>query len=79
MHNPRRNRQENLAEAEWVPEPGLANDLSWAEERSAVALASYVPHVPAEVAWIARLRASRIVSYPGDDSSTSAEEEDTEH
>ena len=32
-----------LNEAEWVPACGLANDLSWAEERSAVALANYVP------------------------------------
>ena len=46
-----------LNEAKWVPAHGLANDLSWAEERSAVALANYVPHAPAEVAWIARLRA----------------------
>ena len=33
-----------LNEAEWVPARSLANDLSWAEERSAVALANYVPH-----------------------------------
>ena len=32
-----------LNEAEWVPTRGLANDLPWAEERSAVALANYVP------------------------------------
>ena len=40
-----------LNETEWVPACGLANDLSWAEERSAVALADYVPCVPAEAAW----------------------------
>ena len=68
-----------LNEAEWVPACGLANDLSWAEERSTVALANYVPCVPAEVARIARLRASRIVSCPSDDSSTSAEEEEAWH
>ena len=28
----------------WIPVRGLANDLSWAEERSAVALANYVLH-----------------------------------
>ena len=44
-----------LNEAEWVLACGLANDLSWAEERSAVALANYVPHASAEVARIARL------------------------
>ena len=31
-----------LNEAKWVPACGLANDLSWAKERSAVALAKYV-------------------------------------
>ena len=66
-------------EAEWVPVCGLANDLSWAEERSAVPLANYVPCILAEVARIARLRASRIVSCPGNDSSTSAEEEEAWH
>ena len=32
-------------EVEWVPARGITNDLSWAEERSAVALVNYVPHV----------------------------------
>ena len=68
-----------MNEAGWVPVHGLANDLSWAEERSAVALANYVSCVPAEAAWIARLRASKIVSCPGNDSSTSAEEEEAWH
>ena len=68
-----------LNEAEWVPACGLASDLSWAEERSAMALANYVPHAPAEAAWIARLGAGRIVSCPGGDSSTSAEEEEAWH
>ena len=68
-----------LNEAEWVPAHSLANDLSWAEERSAVALANYVPHTTAEAAQIARLGASRIVSCPGNDSSTSAEEEAAQH
>ena len=57
-----------LNEAEWVPACGLANDLSWAEERSAVALANYVPCAPTEAAQIARLGAGRIVSCPSDDS-----------
>ena len=51
MYNPA------LNEAEWVPACRLANDLSWAEERSTVALANYVPHAPVEVERIARLRA----------------------
>ena len=68
-----------MNEAEWVPVCGLANDLCWAEERSAVALMNYVPHAPAEAARIARLGAGRIVSCPGDDSSTSTEEEEVLH
>ena len=68
-----------LNEAEWVPVCGLANDLSWAEERSAMALANYVLHALVEVAQITRLGAGRIVSSPGDNSSTSAEEEEVWH
>ena len=68
-----------LNEAEWVPAHSLANDLSWAEERLAVALANYVPCASVEVAWIARLGAGRVVSCPGDDSSTSVEEEEAQH
>ena len=59
--------------AEWVPACGIANDLSWAEERSAVALANFVPHVPQKAAHIARLGAHHLVSWPDDSSS---EEED---
>ena len=44
-----------LNKAEWVPAHDLAKDLSWAEERSAVALANYVLCAQAEVAQIARL------------------------
>ena len=66
-----------MNEVEWVPVRGLANDLSWAKERSAVALVNYVPHVPAEVAQIARLGASQIVSSPGKNSMS--EEEEVQH
>ena len=66
-------------EAEWVPACSLANDLSWAEERSAVALANYVVGTPVEAGQIARLGAGRIVNCPGDNSSTSAEEEEAWH
>ena len=37
-----------MNEAEWIPVHSLANDLTWNEERYAVALANYVPHIPAE-------------------------------
>ena len=33
-------------EAEWVPTHGVTNNLSWVEERSAVVLANYMPHIP---------------------------------
>ena len=68
-----------MNEVEWVPVCSLANDLSWAEERSIVALANYVLHVPAEVARITRLGAYRIVSCPGNNSSISVEEEEAWH
>ena len=63
-----------LNEAEWVPAHSLANDLSWAKERSAMALANYVPCASVEVAWITRLRAGRVMSCPGNDSSTTSME-----
>ena len=53
---------------------GLANDLSWAEERSAVALANYVPCTQEEAERIARLRAGRVMSCSGNDSSTTSME-----
>ena len=57
----------------------LANDLSWAEEKSAMALANYVLCASAEAAWIARLGTGRVVSCPGNDSSTSVEREELQH
>ena len=57
MYNP------TLNEAEWVPACGLANNLSWAEERSAVALANYVLCAPIEAERIARLGMGQIMSY----------------
>ena len=65
-------------EAEWVPTRGLTNDLTWAEERSAVALANYVPHVSQEAAWIARLVAHQLVSWPANSSMSEEEEEEQE-
>ena len=41
---------------EWVPACGVANNLSWVEERMAVALANFVPHAGQEADPIAELR-----------------------
>ena len=54
--------------AEWVPARGITNHLSWVEERSAVALANFVPHIPQEAAHIARLGTHHLVSWPDDSS-----------
>ena len=62
---------------EWVTAHGLVNDLTWAEERSAVALANYVLCIPEEAAWIVRLGARQLVSWPTN-SFTSEEEEEEE-
>ena len=67
-----------LNEAKWIPMRGLPNDLFWAKERSAVRLANYVLHAPKEAERIARLRAGRVVSCLGDDSSTTSMEEEEE-
>ena len=63
MYNP------TLNEAKWVPTCGLANNLSWAKERSVVALANYVPYTQGEAERMARLGAGQLMSCPGDDSS----------
>ena len=70
-YNPTKN------EAEWTPAHSLTNDLTWAEERSAIALANYVPCIPEEAAQIVRLGAHQLVSWP-DDCSMSEEEEEEE-
>ena len=62
-------------EAEWVPRRGVANDLSWAEERSAMALANFMPRAPQEAARIARLGTHHLVSWL-DDSSSEEEDDD---
>ena len=64
-------------EVEWVPACGITNNLSWVEEKSAVALANYVPCISQEGARIARLGACHLVSWPDD--SSSQEEEEEEH
>ena len=62
-------------EAEWVPAHSLTNNLTWAEEKSAMVLANYMPCIAQEAAQIARLGARRLMSWPAD-SSTSEEEEE---
>ena len=63
-------------EAEWVLARGITNDLSWVEEKSAVALVNYVPHVFQEVAHIAGLGTHCLVSWPDSSSEEEEEEED---
>ena len=65
-----------MNEVEWILVHGLTNDLTWAEERFAVALVNYVPHALAEVAWITRLGAHQIVSCPN---CSSSEEDEVWH
>ena len=64
----------NLArdEAEWVLACRVANDLSWVEERIAVALVNFVPHTPQEVHHIMELRTCHLLAWTD---SSSLEEE----
>ena len=65
-------------EAEWVPMCGLTNDVTWAEGKSAVALANYVPCVSQEMACIAGLGACQLVSWPTNSSMSEEEDEELE-
>ena len=65
-------------EVEWVPARSLTNDLTWAEERSAMALANYVLRVSQEAAQITRLGAHQLVSWPTNSSTSEEEEEEQE-
>ena len=67
VYNPTRD------EAEWVPTHSVANDLSWAEERMAVTLVNFVPHVPQEAECIVELGIHHLLCLPD---SSSLEEED---
>ena len=62
-------------EAEWILAHGVTNDLSWVEERSAAALANFVPCIPQEADCIAELRTHRFLGWSDD---SSLEEEDDE-
>ena len=67
-------------EAEWVPIRGVTNNLSWAEERLAVALANFVPCIPQEVDCIMELRARCLLGWSDNSSSNDEQmqEEDGE-
>ena len=65
-------------EGEWVPAHSLANNLTWVEEKSAMALANYVPCIPQEAAQMVRLGASHLVSWPANSSTSEEEEEEQE-
>ena len=63
--------------AEWVPTHGVTNDLSWAEERTAVVLVNFVPHIPQEVDRIAELGARCLLGW-ADDSPSEEDDEQTQ-
>ena len=60
VYNPTRDK------AEWVPACGVTNYLSWVEERMAVTLVNFVPHVPQEVDCITELRACHLLGWADD-------------
>ena len=62
-------------EAEWIPTHGVTNDLSWVEERSAVALANFVLHVPQEVDCIVELGTRHLLGCSDDSPSEKEDEE----
>ena len=69
--------------AEWVPAHGVANDLSWVEERMAVTLANFVPRTGQEADHIAKLRTHRLLAWTDESSSEDQgkemQEEDDAH
>ena len=71
-------------EAEWVPTCGVTNDLSWAEERTVVMLANFVPCIPQELDHIAGLGACCLLGWADnspleeDDEQTQEEEDEAE-
>ena len=62
-------------EAEWIPTCGVANDLSWVEERSVVALVNFVPHIPQEADRIMELGTHRLLGWSDDSSLEEADKE----
>ena len=69
VYNPTRD------EAEWVPACGITNDLSWAEERSVVALVNFVPRIPQEADCIVELRTHCLLGWSNDSSSEKEDDE----
>ena len=65
-------------EAEWVPTCGVTNDLSWAEERTAVALANFVPRVPQEVDCVTERGACHVLGWANDSPSEEDDEQTQE-
>ena len=71
-------------EVEWVPARRITKDLRWAEERTAVTLANFVPHVPQEADHIAELGACHLLGWADnspseeDDEQTQEEEDESE-
>ena len=70
-------------EAEWVPAHGVANDLSWAEGRMAVALVNFLPHAGQEVDHITELRTRHLLAWTDEssleDQGEEMQEEDDTH
>ena len=70
-------------EVEWVPTHGVANNLSWVEERMAVALVNFVPHAPKEADRIAELGTHHLLAWTDEssleDEHEGMQEEDDEH
>ena len=62
---------------EWVPTCRVANDLSWAEERMAVALAKFVPSAHQEADCITELGTCHLLAWT-DESSLENEGEETQ-
>ena len=63
-------------EVEWVSACSIINNLSWVEERLAIALANFMPHAPCEAACIAELETCRLVGWLNDSSSLEESDDD---
>ena len=64
-------------EVEWVPAHGVANNLSWVEERMAVMLVNFVPCIPQEADHITELGAHCLLGW-ADDSPLEEDDEQTQ-
>ena len=70
-------------EAEWVPTRGVANDLSWVEERMVVTLANFLPCASQEADHITELRTCHLLAWMDEssleDEGKEMQEEDDAH